>query len=195
MHTRAPMLKTLSTFALRDGEHSFLLLFKYYKQDIIQSSHKILRYSLPLDRPLSLHPPPVYLLNRPLRPVQHPGPTPQVQIAHGPALLLDHHRRRRGSGRPRGRHRQPGGGDPRAHVRRRREATTRARKLPRRRARALAHRARRGAGHFRPGAGPHGREERADECWADCTVGLVDMSPASDCCVRQRDGCGSGDHV
>jgi hypothetical protein len=139
MHTRAPMLQTLSTFAVRDGK----IKATFYpppptsnpsldKQTthILNLPYPKNRNPLPLDRPLSLHPPPINLQHRPFRPLQHPRPEPTIKIPHRPALLRGHHRRR-GAGRRAGRgRRQPGGGDPRPHVRRRGQATGAARQLP-----------------------------------------------------------------
>lgn len=168
MHTRAPMLKTLSTFALRDGErHTLVTLIK---NSILNPTP---RNPIPLDRPLSLHPPPVNLLHRPLRPLQPPGPAPEIKIPDGPALPLGHHRRGGPVRRPRGGDWQPGRGHPRPHVRRRRQASRGEGEPPGRPPRAVAHRAGRGAGHLCEGPGPHGREERAHERRPDRAVGCA----------------------
>lgn len=169
MSTKAPMLKTLSSFAARDGMILPELTSQNYHPSIL--TH-LKRNPLSLDRPLRLHPTPINLLHRPLRPLHNPNPTPQIKIITNlpspptTATIINphHHRRRRPSRRSCRHNRQPSRNHPRPHVRRRRQTPQPTQKLPRRPPRPPPHRPRRRPEqHFYPRSRRHHHPKRLDE--------------------------------
>lgn len=169
MQTKTPMLRTLYSFAARDGKSSRKILSVAYISLSPDS-----RYPLPLDRPLRLHPPPINLLHCPIRPLHHPNPTPQRTQQQPPFILMDNHRRRSRSRWSRGRDWQPSRSHPGPHVRRRCKAA-------RRQGEDELSRCCEGVGadceggrdsHVWERIGAHGYEECVDECGTNCSVSI-----------------------